>query len=139
MDYVAMDLKSGPEHYEIAAGVPGISLERIEESVNLLLCGSVPFEFRTTVVKGLHTGEDFADLARWLGDLNRRRRGDTIDPTHGADAEKLPPIRYFLQGFVDSGHVLEDGFSAFTKEELLEFLDIVKPQIPLAEIRGVEY
>ena len=79
--------------------------------------GHVPYEFRTTTVKGIHTAEDFTDIAAWIGGCER----------------------YFIQGFVDSGHVLKSGFSAYKRAELDEFLDIVRKTIPNAEIRGVDY
>ena len=55
VDFVAMDIKAGRSHYAAAAGVDGMRLERIDESIRFLLEGSVPYEFRTTVVRGLHT------------------------------------------------------------------------------------
>lgn len=117
VDYAAMDIKAGKDNYARAAGFPSLDLSRIKESAAFLMKNPVPFEFRTTVVKGIHTAEDFADIAAWLS---------------GAP-------RYFLQGFVDSGHVLENGFSAFTRLELEEFLAVVQKTIPQAEIRGVDY
>jgi len=87
LDYVAMDIKSSPEGYGRAVGIPDYDVSRVRESVSLLLKGTVPYEFRTTVVKGLHKEEDFVSVGRWI-------RG----------AEK-----YFLQGFVDSGDVIITG------------------------------
>ena len=137
VDYVAMDIKAGRRHYaevcgagrpdRAAAGAAhsadgssgqlGFRLDSIEESAAWLMEGHVPYEFRTTTVKGLHTAEDFTDIAAWIGGCER----------------------YFIQGFVDSGHVLKSGFSAYKRAELDEFLDIVKKTIPGAEIRGVDY
>ena len=122
LDYVAMDIKAGREHYALAAGLPELHLNAIEESVEYLLSGNVPFEFRTTVVRGLHTEQDLTDIGNWL-----------------TEAHEGKNISYFLQGFVDSGHVLKDGFSAFTREEMLKFLEIIKEKLPRAELRGVEY
>ena len=117
LDYVAMDIKSGRSHYSEVSGVPGIHMDTVQQSISWLMEGHIPYEFRTTVVKGLHTAKDFQDIALWIGGCSR----------------------YFLQGFVDSGNVLTDGFSAFSRKELEVFLDIVKPLIPSAEIRGVDY
>ena len=66
LDCVAMDIKAGRNHYEEAAGVSGLSMERIDESIEFLLSGSVPYEFRTTVVRGLHTSDDSDRLDRGL-------------------------------------------------------------------------
>ncbi len=117
LDYVAMDIKSGRFQYPQICGAPGLQMAPIQESIHWLMEGHVPYEFRTTVVKGLHSAEDFRDIAQWLSGCSR----------------------YFLQGFVDSGNVLENGFSAFSRKELEEFLTIVKPAILTAEIRGVDY
>ena len=117
LDYIAMDIKAGRFQYPRICGTPGLAIAPVEESIRLLMEGHMPYEFRTTVVNGLHSAEDFRDIAQWI-------RGCS---------------RYFLQGFVDSGNVLESGFSAFSKKELKKFLDIVKPFIPTAEIRGLDY
>ncbi len=116
-DYVAMDIKTGRDHYPLASGKTDIFIENITESIGYLMSGTIPYEFRTTVVRGLHNAEDFEDIAQWIGGCQR----------------------YFLQGFVDSGNVLKSGFSAFKRAELEVFLKIVQKTIPQAEIRGVDY
>ena len=112
-DYVAMDIKSSPGGYAVAAGTDR-ALEKVEKSVLLLLNGKTPFEFRTTVVKGLHTGGDIEDIARWIV---------------GAE-------RYYLQGFRDSGDLIGSGLAAFTPEEMAELLQIARKYLPNTEIRG---
>ena len=42
LDYVAMDIKSGRTGYAKAAGVPGLDLSHIEESVDFLMKNTVP-------------------------------------------------------------------------------------------------
>ena len=44
------------------------NLALIDESIRFLLTGTVPFEFRTTAVKGLHTKEDFRQIG-WISRL----------------------------------------------------------------------
>ncbi len=102
---------------DAAAPHSAFRLDAVEESAAWLMEGLVPYEFRTTAVKGLHTAADFTDIAAWIGGCER----------------------YFIQGFVDSGHILKSGFSSFRRAELEEFLAIVKETIPSAEIRGVDY
>lgn len=115
VDMVAMDVKSAPESYAAACGRE-VDVSRFLESIRFLQQGSVPYEFRTTVVKGIHSEEDFYSLAELL-------KGEE---------------RYFLQGFVDSGNVLKAGMSAFTPEEMKKILQIVRTKIPRAALRGVE-
>lgn len=65
-DYVAMDVKASLPNYARAAGCPDLDLSRIRESIGLLKSGRVPYEFRTTVVKGIHTVEEFDAVGQLL-------------------------------------------------------------------------
>ncbi|MBQ3527594.1 MAG: anaerobic ribonucleoside-triphosphate reductase activating protein [Clostridia bacterium] len=114
VDYVAMDIKSSPEGYSRAAGIT-VNTDKIRESVEYLLSGSVPFEFRTTVAKGAVLPSDMEGIGKLI---------------QGAE-------RYFLQGFVDSGDILGEGCSAYTKEEMEEMLAAVRKYVPAAELRGM--
>lgn len=116
LDYAAMDIKAGRENYEAAAGVNIMDMDRIEESVNFLISGNIPYEFRTTAVKGIHRTNDFKDIGKWL--------------------EGSSP--YYLQNFVDSDQVLCPGYKPFSIEELKEFLEILKTFLPKASLRGVD-
>jgi len=60
VDYVAMDIKAPltVEKYSKATGVNAEKLlEKVKESINLLLGSSMDYEFRTTVVPTLHDEE----------------------------------------------------------------------------------
>lgn len=53
IDYVAMDIKAPlDERYNIATGKQ-IDLEKIEQSIHMLMNGSTDYEFRTTCVPGI--------------------------------------------------------------------------------------
>lgn len=54
VDYVAMDVKNSPERYGETAGVYGLELASVRDSVSYLLSGAVDYEFRTTVVREFH-------------------------------------------------------------------------------------
>ena len=114
-DYVAMDVKSSLAGYPAACGVKGFDTAGVEESVRILQRGDVDYEFRTTVVRELHTPEIMADLASWI-------RGDS---------------RYFLQGFKDSGDLLSQACSGLRPDEMEALLAVVRPYLPRAELRGV--
>ena len=73
------------------------------------------FEFRTTVVKELHTEEDILKITEWI---------------------KGTP-KYFLQGFVDSGDIIKDGFSGYTQNSMENLLKVAKTNIPVTELRGM--
>lgn len=117
LDYVAMDIKAGRPNYPRVVGVPGVQMDKIEESAFFLMNGTIPYEFRTTVVKELHDTSDFHDIAQWLKGCSH----------------------YYLQSYTDSGEVLCPGFTSCTKEELLAFADLLKPYMEDVSLRGVDY
>lgn len=114
LDMVAMDIKNAPQRYAKTCGVQDCSFEKIRQSAEFLMEGKVPFEFRTTVVRGLHDEEAFRKIGEWL-------RG---------------PWAYYLQVFQDSGELMQSGMQGFEKAQMQRFLEAVKPYLPRAEIRG---
>ena len=76
----------------------------------------MPYEFRTTVVKELHEKEDFESIGEWI---------------RGAD-------NYYLQQFEDTGELIEEGWSAASKEEMQSFLETVRPYVKNVALRGVK-
>lgn len=116
IDKVAMDIKASPDNYPTLCGLVSPDMNAIKASVSYLLEGNIDYEFRTTVVKELHTEQDFIEIAKWL---------------KGAKA-------YYLQAYRDSEEVIKPGFSSFTFEELTYFKDMIKKYISLVEIRGIE-
>ena len=115
IDYVAMDIKSSLDEYHKVAGV-SVDTEKIKETIDMLISGSIDYEFRTTVVKELHNKENFEKISELI---------------KGAK-------KYYLQGYEDSERVIQRGFTSYTKEELESFLPILRNNIELVEIRGVE-
>lgn len=76
--------------------------------------GRVDFEFRTTLIKELHTADDMRSIGEWL-------RGE----------EKL-----FLQTYREDGDLIVGGFTPLTRAETESLLATVQQYIPNAEIRG---
>ena len=116
VDYVAMDIKAGRANYARVSGVADLDLDLIEKSVKQIMSYGIPYEFRTTVVGGLHTEEDFEDIGRWL-----------------AGSEK-----YFLQAFVASDEVPDKSFVTPSLEQLETYRKIVSGDIAYVGIRGIE-
>jgi len=84
VDYIAMDIKNQIDRYDQATGVRQYK-EQIKESVKLIMQGGTPYEFRTTIVPGIHTPEDFLVIAQWLKGakkywLQKYEDGKTLDP-----------------------------------------------------------
>ena len=116
LDYVAMDIKNAPGKYGITIGIAEYNMEEVFRSVDFLLSGIVSYEFRTTVVSEFHKREDFASIGRWI---------------KGAG-------RYYLQNFQDSGDLIRPGLRAYTKDILIQALEVVRRNVPNAELRGME-
>ncbi len=115
VDYVAMDVKNSLTNYALTTGCKKMNLDNIMESINFLLEGTVDYEFRTTVVKEFHKKADFIEISNMLKGCKK----------------------YFLQGFQDSDTCIERGLHAYKKEELEEFVKLLKENGISAEIRGV--
>ncbi len=64
-DYVAMDIKNGANRYEETTNAP-VSMENIRKSVKLIMESGISYEFRTTVVPGIHTEADFDGIAELI-------------------------------------------------------------------------
>ena len=114
LDYVAMDVKNSLRLYPKTTGIPGLNTALIEESMDFLMEGHIPFEFRTTLVQGLHTPESVADMGRRLAGEER----------------------FFLQTFEDSGDLIGEGLSAFDRAETESLLTLLRAYVPNAQIRG---
>ena len=119
VDYVAMDVKNGPDAYAETAGVP-LELSRIEQSLAFLLEGKVDYELRTTVVHPLHSAASIQDMAQWLEKLQGKSK-----------FRKL-----FLQSFVDRDTVLFSGLEAPGDEKLEEYREILGNSAETVQIRG---
>ena len=78
------------------------------------MAGKVDFEFRTTLVRELHTEEDMHKIGEWL-------RGDE---------------KYFIQTFKDSGDLILDKFSGYDEKETEVLFNLLRSYVPNAQIRG---
>lgn len=116
IDYVAMDIKNSKEKYALTAGVNSVDIDSISTSISLLLNGTIPYEFRTTIVSNYHTVNDLTSIGEWI---------------KGAE-------NYYLQSFKDSGDIIQSGLNALHKEEIKELLAAVRPYVKNVSIRGVE-
>ena len=122
IDYVAMDIKNSPQQYPETAGAPHMDLQAVEETMQFLLQGSLPYEFRTTVVAELHKAEDMKNIGLWLQKLS---------------PNKKPPA-FYLQSYMDRESVLLGGLSAHSRETMQEFRDILAPYAEKVELRGID-
>jgi len=61
IDYIAMDIKHTWEKYHLATGKK-VNLENLKKSKNIIQTSGVDYEFRTTVVPGVHQESDFEEI-----------------------------------------------------------------------------
>lgn len=116
VDYVAMDIKNSFKKYPKTIGVLDFDCSKIKISSSLLMEQSIPYEFRTTIVKELHQEEDLFHIGEWL---------------KGASA-------YFLQQYKESPYQIQKGFTPYSKETLHTFAEKLQPFFQSVGIRGVD-
>lgn len=115
-DYIAMDIKNSPEKYALTCGVENLDFFQIEQSIKLLKKGKTEYEFRTTVVRELHSSEDFEGIGLII---------------QGAK-------RYFLQRFTDRDTVPYGNLSAPSFDDMKKYAEISRKFVKNVELRGVE-
>ena len=121
VDYVAMDVKNGPDRYAETVGIEGFSLAAIEESIRLLLEDKTDYELRTTVVLPLHSEDSIAAMSAWLTALG--------------DGKKVK--RLYLQPFVDRDTVPVAGLCAPEADTLSAFVGLLQSCADYVTLRGV--
>lgn len=115
VDYVAVDFKNTYEKYAFTTGIENLDITPFKKTVEFLLSGAVDYEFRTTVVKGIHETQDIVDIAKTIAGAKR----------------------YFLQSFVDSGDLISSGFCAFSPEDMKKMAELSSAFVTNTEIRGI--
>ena len=122
VDFVAMDIKNSPARYGETAGVPGMPLNKLEQTMQFLLDGSLDYEFRTTVVEQFHDDASIAAIGQWLSSLSSQHKAK----------------RLFLQPYADRDSVLVSGLSTPTAEKLAAWAAILTPYADHVGIRGID-
>lgn len=113
VDYVAMDIKNVFNKYNITAGKK-INLDNIKKSIEILKASKIDYEFRTTIIKEMHSLDDIVSICKLVGDA-----------------------KYYLQNFEDSENVLNHSLHGFSREELLFIDKYLKDLFPNVEIRAL--
>ena len=116
VDRIAMDIKAAPDGYAKAVGLTHVDITAIDESRRIIMESGMDYEFRTTLVKGLHDMDDVEKIAKWI---------------KGAK-------EYYLQQFKDSGDLIAPaGLDAFDEREMERFADAAAGYVPAVKVRGV--
>ena len=113
VDYVAMDIKNIFNKYNITAGKK-INLDNIKKSIEILKASKIDYEFRTTIIKEMHSLDDIVSICKLVGNA-----------------------KYYLQNFEDSENVIDHSLHGFSREELLFIDKYLKYVFPNVEIRAL--
>ena len=114
INFVAMDIKNSEEVYSTTCGCNVININKIKQSINLIINSKIPYEFRTTLVKEFHTTDSINGIGKLIN-----------------GAEKL-----YIQKFIDRDGVIQKGLHAISKEEALKFKTILNKYVKICEMRG---
>lgn len=114
IDYVAMDIKNSEEKYPLASGIKTVPMDKIKQSINLLITSGIPYEFRTTLVDEFHKIEDMDGIGQLI-------KGAKI---------------IYLQKFVDRDSCIQQGFHEVNEETANRFKEILLKYVDKVELRG---
>lgn len=114
INYVAMDIKNSEEMYPETTGVKNPQLDKIKQSISLIMNSGVDYEFRTTLVAEYHSKESIEKM----GELIKGSK------------------RLFLQKFVDREGVIKKGLHPIEQVWALSFKDILEDYVEQVELRG---
>jgi len=114
VDYIALDIKSSLDfdNYSKAAGIKDkMMIEKVKDSIELIMNSEIDYEFRTTVVPLLHSDETIMEIARYI-----------------AGAKK-----YVLQNFSPLEKTLDPSFQKikpYSDEKIQELSEKAKKYVP---------
>jgi len=115
IDYVAMDIKNDFLAYDETSGVNKINVDNIKKSIQIIEESFIEYEFRTTIVKQLHSLNNIENICKYLN----------------------PNARYYIQNYQDCETVLKKGLTGFDKDELLLYKEKLNVTYPNVIIRGI--
>jgi len=114
LDYIALDIKSSLDfdNYSKAAGIiDKMMIEKVKNSIELIMNSKIDYEFRTTVVPLLHSDETIMEIARYI-----------------AGAKK-----YVLQNFSPLEKTLDPSFQKikpYSNEKIQDLSEKAKKYVP---------
>jgi len=118
LDYVAVDCKNSWKKWDGTAWVRVRNDFRksYDQLLDFLKKETVPYEYRTTVIKGWHDVHDVKKMAEYLGCIDH----------------------YYLQNFVSRSGVLDPNFvgESFSGEELEEMRGVAEKFVGMCGVRG---
>ena len=114
VNYIAMDIKAilDFKSYSRSTGIKNpLILEKVKDSIRLIMDSDVDYEFRTTVVPTLHDEEDILRIAEFIKGAkkyamqNFSTQGEILDPKFKKikpyPIEKLNKIQKLVSSYVE--------------------------------------
>ena len=114
INYIAMDIKNSENRYAETVGVTNPLMDKIKQSISLIMNSGIDYEFRTTLVAEYHTKESIEEMGRLI-----------------KGAKKL-----FLQKFVDREGVIKKGLHPVEEVWASSYKDILSNYVSKVELRG---
>ena len=114
IDYVAMDIKNSEEKYPLTSGVKVVPMDKIKQSIQLLMNSEIGYEFRTTIVDEFHKLEDMDGIGELI-------KGARV---------------LYLQKFVDRDGCIQRGLHEVNEETANKFKEILLKYVDKVELRG---
>ncbi len=114
VDYIALDIKSSLnfENYFKAAGIKDkMMMEKVKDSIELIMNSKIDYEFRTTIVPLLHSEDTIIKIARYISGAKK----------------------YVLQNFSPLEKTLEPSFQKIqpcSDEKMQELSEKAKKYVP---------
>lgn len=110
VDFVAMDIKTVPEEYQKLT-LSSVDIKQIEKSIKIIVKKAKNYEFRTTVLEGIHNPDKLRRMASWIAEIAGKK-----------------PKKFVLQGFKRGVKLIDPTF--FMKNDTTEeFLKDLKKEI----------
>lgn len=110
LDYVAMDIKTTFDEYKEVTKCK-VNINSIKRSIEIIMKGNIDYEFRTTIIKGVH------DISKILKIC------------------EIFPKKYYIQNFRLSENVVDKNLESFSVEELAEIRKILEERFSDVVIR----
>lgn len=113
LDYIAMDVKTSLEKYTHLVG-PRLDPNNIQKSIDLIMHSGVPYEFRTTLVKELHSVEVLESMSELMRGakqffLQGFRPQKTLDPKfetyHAFHSNEIENIAHIFHKNIDHVYI----------------------------------
>ena len=114
IDYVAMDIKTSFNNYNLVTNTLNPLIDNVKESLNILKTTNINYELRTTLVKEYHSKDIILEMK------------ELVD-----GAPKL-----FLQKFILRDACLDQSLHEVPYEVAIEYIDILKQSVKEIKLRG---